>query len=327
LKNLLLNSAYHLGAASLLRKGKHLQLTVLSIHRISDERNIFWNPITPASFNRLLFYVKKHYNIIVFNDLQDAQQSKKPLLVLSFDDGYYDFYEFALPLLKKHQLSCNHNIVNDCANHGTTIWTQRLNVIFEHCIQHVVLPTIELKDEELRLEGFNNNWMEFYLTVFKKLLKEPKHFRTELLNKLENQLSINSSFRMMNWNEIRECAANGVEVGNHTYNHDALSTIADRKTLEHEIVTSKLEMEKELAQAVNVLALPNGQTSNLADEVISNSNHKFVLYVDNALNLLPFKTENDNSVKISRINLVDEPFPQIALRTEQFHTKLRKYGF
>ncbi|MBL4585808.1 MAG: polysaccharide deacetylase family protein [Flavobacteriales bacterium] len=325
MKNLLLNSAYHLGAAYLLRRGKQHRLTVLSIHRISDQRDPFWNPITPTAFNSLLIYVKKHYNVIGFNQLQDVQPSKKPLLILSFDDGYYDFYEFALPLLKKHHLTCNHNIVNDCANNGTTIWAQRLNTIFGHCKQHAVPLDVEFGDELLNLTKFNNNWMAFYLATFKKLLNETRQFRTQLLHGLESRLSINSSFRMMNWNEIRECAANGVEIGNHTYNHDALSTISDRKVLEHEIITSKLEMEKELGKTVNVLALPNGQTENLADEVISASDHTYVLYVDDALNTLPLEKNTHLPVKISRINLVDEPFPQIILRAEQFHSVMRKY--
>lgn len=313
----------------MLRNRKRDQLTVLSIHRISDERNTFWNPIKPASFDKLLDYVKQHYQVINFSQLKndDISKSKKPLLILSFDDGYHDFYEFALPLLKKHGLTCNHNIVNDCANSGTTIWTQRLNLIFEHCLQNSIPLNIELGNERASLADFDGNWMAFYLSVFKRLLSEPKALRNKLIGALQTQLSIDVTCRMMNWDEIRECAENGVEIGSHTFNHDSLSTITESTVLEHEILTSKTEMEKELGNPINVFALPNGQTGDLADVVISNSDYDFVLYANDELNPLPLPNKSPSPVKISRINLMDEPFPQIALRMEQFHTVMRKYGF
>ncbi len=300
---------------------------MLSIHCISDERNSFWNPIKPASFDKLLAYVKQHYTVICFKDLDELKGVKtaKPLLILSFDDGYYDFYEFALPLLKKHSLTCNHNIVNDCANAGTTIWTQRLNLIFEHCRQHSAPLNIAFDDETQSISDHANNWMAFYLSVFKRLLKEPKDFRNKLLDALEKELSLQTSSQMMNWDQIRECAANGVEIGSHTYNHDSLFTIADKAMLNHEIIASKKEIEHQLGTTINVLALPNGQTGKQADDVIFGSNYKYVLYVDDKLNALPLEPFTDSPLKISRINLVDEPFPQIALRTELFHQELKKY--
>jgi peptidoglycan/xylan/chitin deacetylase (PgdA/CDA1 family) len=327
LKDLLLNSAYHLGVASLLRHRKPGQLTVLSIHRISDERNAFWNPIRPAAFDRLLGYVKKNYHVTDFNGLENGndQRNGKPLLILSFDDGYHDFYEHALPLLQKHGLVCNHNIVNDCANSGTVIWTHRLNLVFEHCSTNSVPLNIRLPSELMTLSDHGNNWMSFYLAAFRQMLNLPKNVRNNLLRALEQEHSIESECRMMNWGQIRECAANGVQIGSHTYSHDSLSTIGERSILEHEILASKTEMGKELGASVNVFALPNGQTGQLADEVIAGSGFGFVLYANDDLNPLPLPAGGSTPVKISRINLVDEPFPQIALRTEQFHTRLRAY--
>ena len=94
LKNQVLNTLHHIGVSSLLRAKKDGLLTVLSLHRISEERNSFWNPIHPKTFDQLLGYVKKNYRVIGFNELENENHSKsnKPLLILSFDDGYYDFY-------------------------------------------------------------------------------------------------------------------------------------------------------------------------------------------------------------------------------------------
>jgi peptidoglycan/xylan/chitin deacetylase (PgdA/CDA1 family) len=295
------------------------------MHRISNERNLFWNPIKPATFDLLLSYVKKHYRVIGFNHLDSItiEDQGKPYLILSFDDGYYDFYEHALPLLIKHNLPCNHNIVNDCADMSKTIWTERLNIIFNHHLNNAIPFSIEFADRNNSVSDYQNSWMKFYLETFKQLLNIPVIERESIISKLESATGIDTSCRMMSWNDIKECAANQVEIGSHTYSHDSLGTISNHTELEKEILQSKNQIEEKLGKSISTLALPNGQTGSKADAVISNSDYKFVLYVNDDLNSLPLK--NEGPIHISRINLVDEPFPQMALRLEQFHKIMRTY--
>ena len=326
MKNLILNSLHSLGVSTLLRSKKKNQITVLSLHRISNERNTFWNPIKPETFDLLLNYLKHNYQVIGFNDLDSIKHPNqgKPYLILSFDDGYYDFYEHALPLLVKHNLPSNHNIVYDCAETNQTIWTERLNILFDHHYKNAIPFSVQFSDRTISVSNIQNSWMAFYLDTFKTLLNIPFSERESILTQLESAASVNTVCRMMNWDEIKECAANNVEIGSHTFSHDSLGTISEQVELEKEILQSKNEIEKAIGKPVSTLALPNGQTGTKADEVISNSGYKFVLYVDEALNPLPLKSKN-GPMHISRINLVDEPFPQMALRLEQFHETMRKY--
>lgn len=325
MKNLVLNSLHSVGVTSLLRAAKKNRLTVLSLHRISDERNPFWDPIRPKTFDLLLKYVKKNYRVISLAELAQLNtvSSGKPYLILSFDDGYYDFYEHALPLLVKHGLPSNHNIVNECAERNMVVWTERLNVLFEHGMKNSMPIEIELSDRKLALSDFGNAWMPFYLETFKQLLNVPVDLREEVISDLENNLETKAERRMMNWDEIRDCSSQNVEIGSHTFSHDSLGTIADKASLEKQLLFSKEDIANKLGKPVDVLALPNGQTGKMADDVISNSDYKFVLYANDELNDLPM---NGNlPLKISRINLVDEPFPHMALRMEQFHKMLRRY--
>ena len=324
MKNQILNTLHAVGATSLLRARKKNQLTVLSIHRISDERNTFWNPIQPKTFDLLCQYVKKHYSVIGFDQINDLESnSKRPYIILSFDDGYYDFYEFALPILVKHGLPSNHNIVNECANRNMTIWTERLNVLFEHTLQNNVDFTIDFGTKQTSVSMFDG-WMSFYLDTFKTLLDIPLQQRVNIIDSIQESLQVDSNRRMMNWEEIRECASNRTEIGSHTYSHDSIGTISDNGILNKEINESKAEIETKLGSAISVFALPNGQTGPAADKVISESDYKYVLYANDALNTIPLKKAN-GPIPINRINLVDEPFPQMALRTEMFHDLLRKY--
>jgi len=326
LKDLILNNLYRLGAADLLRQQKKNAVTVLSLHRISNERNTFWNPIKPSTFEELLKYAKRHYRVVSFQELDDLKSNPtdKPILILSFDDGYYDFYEHALPLLVKHDLPSNHNIVNVCADSGLVIWTERLNVCFEHAMKNHIDLQVSIEESNISLQKYAGKWMPFYIDVFKRLLKVAMQERTQILADLEAQMGVKAERKMMNWDQIIECSRNHVEIGSHSYNHDSLGTINDKTELSREINTSKQDIEAKLGMPINVFALPNGQTGALADEVLAASDYRFILYANDRLTEL--RNKDDRQWKISRINLIDEPFQQMALRMELFHQKLRRNG-
>lgn len=318
---------FHLtGLQHILRWQKRNTITVLSLHRISNDKDYFWNPINPSTFEELLKYIIKHYKIISFGDIPFLKKtSSKPFLILSFDDGYYDFYEYALPLLKKYNLPCNHNIVNECATGNQVIWTQRLNIIFNYCKNNSCNLSFEIEDTKISLEPFNGNWMHFYLKIFKTLLKIPKTERLLILSEKEKEFSIVPVCKMMNWQQIAECAQSSVEIGSHTYTHDVLSTITDINILQNEIVKSAIEIEKKIGNKVNILALPNGEGNDKIKEVIKQSGIKNILFVDDKINKIAIVTGNEIK-DIYRINMVQEGFAEMIFRIELFHTKIKKYG-
>lgn len=314
------------GLSGALRSLKKNKLTVLSLHRVSPEFDFFWNPMKPSTFEYLLAYLQKHYDIVCFGDIPGIVNKKnytKPFAILSFDDGYYDFYEHAMPLLMKYKLPANHNIVNECAENNTVIWTQQLNFIFNHCRQNNIGVSFEKHGQLFVLSSFNNNWMDFYLAVYKWMLQLSLTDRSELLSNQEQTLSISASVKMMNWQQVAECAANGVEIGSHTFSHDVISTITDEQVLYKEIVHATRDLEKKINKKINVLALPNGQGNETIKKHIKEAGISNLLYVGDKLNNLNNLNEDIN--KVYRINLVEESVSAMILRTEMFHSKIKKY--
>src|ERR1700741_4570159 len=178
IKKIGLNIFNAIGGTRILRAQKKNKITVLNLHRITPEQDFFFKPITPAHFELLLQYVARHYNVITIEEIHLLQTSRKgnqkPYLVLSFDDGYYDFMEYALPLLVKYKLPSNHNIVNCCADHNEIIWTQRLNNIFNHARDHKI--NLQYQPENGSMLSFHagtKNQMREYYAIFNILLNTP----------------------------------------------------------------------------------------------------------------------------------------------------------
>ncbi len=323
------NLLYKLGAAKILRSSKKDELTILNLHRISPERDFFWNPITPAHFEAILLYVSKYYNVISFSDipelLQSGRKSEKPYLILSFDDGYHDFIEYALPLLVKFNLPSNHNVVNSCASNNMTIWTQRLNHIFNFSMKNnIPVEFLAGNERVVSIEQFSNKWMPFYFFIFNDLLKKPMAERLNTIEKKEKELSTSCTCRMMNWKEIIDCSKNRVEIGSHTYNHDVLSVIRDVDQLKREVINSKIEIEEKINKPVTILALPNGKSNSHINEICREANLQALLFVEDKTT--PWYSLNPSAVNsYYRINLVDESENEMFLRMELFQPKARRY--
>ena len=322
MKDLLFYLLHHFGVSALLRQGKRGRITILCLHRVTEERDPFFPPITPHHFEEIVRYAMRHYHVVGFEDLaQLDSKSQKPYLILSFDDGYYDFLEYALPILQKHGLRSNHNIVNACADGTSFIWTERLNYLFNHCRVNGIDLSFEDEGIPLSIKGFGGDWQAFNLQTFMAMLQLSRAQRLPIIDRKEAAYGVLLQRRMMTWEEIRQCAEAGVEIGSHTYTHDVLSTITDELVLQHEIAGSRQEIEARLGRTVSILALPNGQGNSRVDAAAAKAGFKQVLYVGNQTNAL-----RDSSLPprtLSRIGVNEESLPESALRIELFHSKLR----
>lgn len=93
-------------------------LTVLNFHRVDDRPISTYQAIRPAHFDALVRWLKTHFNIVTFGQSRSNTASSRPSLVLSFDDGYRDFIDVVVPILAKHGVRANQNVVPACAESG-----------------------------------------------------------------------------------------------------------------------------------------------------------------------------------------------------------------
>lgn len=265
--------------AALLAKIRRENLvTVLNLHQISPHENPFWSPLAPEIFDDLLSFLKEHFEVVTFGEIAE-KRSEKPLAVLSFDDGYYNFYEFAAPILKKHALSANMNIIPSCVETGAPMWNIKL-YDFLNSAPRESIDEIDLPKFETRLAGGDfASKVQYGLAISRFLKNRPRAEREDLWRGLEDLINA-SEFkptRMMNREEIREIAADH-EIGVHSFSHESMEFESD-EFFENDFEKCARYFENELELPLEIYAFPNGSYREEQIDALRAKGIKYVLLV------------------------------------------------
>ena len=100
------------------------------------------------------------------------------------------------------------------------------------------------------------------------LLEHRESERTQLIAQLADVLGVQlpptppPAYRPMTWSQIKEVAANGIEIGSHTCSHPRLSLATDDE-LVSEIAGSRRRLEDITGKSVTSFCYPFGQREDL----------------------------------------------------------------
>src|SRR6266498_1303614 len=262
---------HKMGIFEVARKLSQNFLTVLNYHRIDDPFREGFDTFmpnisaTPSNFALQMDYVAQRYNVISGSEfvscIKGALQLPPRAAIITFDDGYYDNYTNAYPVLKARNLPALIFLATDFIGTKRPFFWDLIAYCFYHTEkERAELPYLGL--QSWTDKATRNKVMYEWIKIIKKL---PEAEKQRFVDKLPEVLAVavpEDAFTnfTMSWSNAIELSENAIEMGGHTASHPILTRISLEEA-RAEISKSKQRIEEEINKPVLSFAYPNGQTA------------------------------------------------------------------
>lgn len=240
--------------------GPQARLSVLIFHRVAQQVDpLFPDEVDARRFDEILGWVRKWFNVLPLDAAVDqlAIGALPPrALAITFDDGYADNHDIALPILVRHGLSATFFVATNFLD-GGRMWN---DTIIE-AIRRFRGDRFDL--EALGLGCADTSSLTARRSLIPRLLEALKHLpparraslTEEIASRCANALPDDL---MMTSTQLRALRRAKMTIGAHTLSHPILATL-DPKSAWEEIEGSKHRLETLVGERVTLFAYPNGK--------------------------------------------------------------------
>ncbi len=256
-------------------------LVVLNYHNFSDysnyaiRRGSLLSSGHQANFEKQAKWLKKHFKFVTPTNFYEHSTDKGLMVFLTFDDGYKDNVEIALPILDKYNLLAAFFIVSNIPDSNQWLWHDKIRYL-------VSTTMLESAKSELALKNLN-------------LGKEPDPVFLKEVKDLESTLPHHRL--MMNWDEIQLLKQRGFIIGSHTHTHSPLKFLSPEKRIE-EMDLSRQTMASKLNGDISFFAYPNGLYDDDCHSLMREYGVKYAFTTN-----LGFNRQNESPLEIKRIGI------------------------
>jgi peptidoglycan/xylan/chitin deacetylase (PgdA/CDA1 family) len=258
---------------------------VLTYHRIAVpgiDSNPYYDPVisaTPASFEAQIRFLSKQFQILGLEGLLElatctqinarvSSHVGKPIALITFDDGYRDNFETALPILSKLGVPATFFIPTGFLEAARLPWWDHVACVLKRMRVPRLTLARRLGDVDpivINLgptPGGQQRTMAI-TTVIRSFLDGAIEDEPWFLAQLDEQAEVPIDSRalgrelFLGWDQVRQLADAGMSVGSHGQSHRALAGLDDIAQ-RRELTESKRFLESSLGREVTAIAYPFG---------------------------------------------------------------------
>jgi len=250
-------------------------LTVLLYHRVVGPDLIHdLDPdlvdATPTEFDQQMAYVREHFNPISVEEMLLASRERRQLppdsALVTFDDGYLDNYEHALPILLRHGIKALFFITTGYLTNRRLFWWERTSLHVRQSqrtsirLEYPAVEELDLSKPSARTRAVNR---------LNRIVKDC--FGLDIDRFLDGVAQacgvpwtpdddrVNGDRALMTWDQVRALRAAGMGIGSHTRSHRILHTLPPAQLAE-ELIESRAVLEQQLGEPITTIAYPAGKS-------------------------------------------------------------------
>lgn len=261
-------------AASLLARSRALALLerlpawrgvlVLNYHRIGSpegswlDRDLF--SATPEQLEAQVSHLCRHADVIRLDEAPAAlERGRGRKVALTFDDGYRDNHEHALPVLQRHGVHATFFLATGFLDRPALAWWDEAAWLLRRgAAERIaavpgVLPELVLDGAAAREEAVTT-----VVERYKGLPVQDAEALLDHVRRAAHAPAYDGAPLWMTWDMARELRDAGMGIGGHTVDHPVLANVDDER-LVRELDGCAQRLREELGTDMRMFAYPVGR--------------------------------------------------------------------
>ena len=245
------------------RSGGQARLSILIFHRVvRAPDSLLPDELRAERFDEICTWLSRWFNVLPLDQaltrLGEGDLPRRSLCI-TFDDGYADSHDVALPILQRHGLSATFFITTGVIG-GGAMWN---DVVIES-LRSSTLDRLDLG--HLGLDGVQTlglgSTQDRRRAVY-QVLHALRHLEAGRRSEAVQDIARRAAVRlpeglMMSVAQLQALAAAGMGIGAHTVNHPILARMSALDAMA-EMRQGKADLEGWMDREVSMFAYPNGK--------------------------------------------------------------------
>jgi peptidoglycan/xylan/chitin deacetylase (PgdA/CDA1 family) len=266
------------------------------------------------AFEKLLGLLSKYFQFLNLNDIFSindlTNNIKKPYLLLTFDDGYKNNFEYVMPILEKKQIPAAFFTITGSLDNGNfLVWPDIIDLV----LYFQPLQRLRIDEHDFSINGSQKERLQSK----GKIYNLGRKMGAERLDLIDNMASLipekqrkkfSDQLRLMDVGELAEASRNRLfHIGSHSHRHFCLGSVSENLQIE-EIEKSLAILRKINPTVVNSFAFPDGSFNATTLKILSEHSIEFRFAVEE------YEPTYKNQV-IPRLSVSNTTTPEVTLLT------------
>lgn len=282
-------------------KNRH-KICVLMLHGVmAPHDKSAWAPLRqqlpPCELQRTLAILARYYQFITVDQAVNMLAGKSPIIdnamLLTFDDGYRNNIDYALPICEQFGIKPVLFVATGHIDSGQPFWFDRL----DYALQQNMGQLISL--------DYQGHQYDFDATSRKALISSFKQFRDGCKNRFTDDIKMGQLFHalsemlelragkaladicknddwsaIVSWDQLRKEVKRGrLDVASHTVDHWRVDSLSVDQIIS-QLQQSKIRIERELAVKCHYFCYPNGNYDDQSICLIKKNGYKVAFSTD-----------------------------------------------
>lgn len=237
---------------------------VLNYHRIGEpetsdlDRGLF--SASPAQFKAQVSHLAGHADVIALEDVPAAlERGRGRRVVLTFDDGYRDNHEHALPVLRRHGVPATFFLATGYLDRPSLSWWDEVAWILRRSSVGTLsgLPGL-LPETPLGNDAARERAIGAVVESYKRLPADRAEVLLSHVRDAAPAPPYDGPALWMTWDMARDLRDAGMGIGGHTVDHPVLANVDDERLL-RELDGCASRLRDELGVPMTMFAYPVGR--------------------------------------------------------------------